>query len=90
MGNQIYFKIAGYVYLDVLIIFTPCQIFDIINGFSVITKNLQFYHMFYFSNNGHVGWCTASPDTILKLDALVMIQTKFCFHWSSTFRGEDF
>jgi hypothetical protein len=41
-------------------------------------------------NSGHVGWCTASPDTILKLDTLVMIQTKFGFHWSSTFRGEDF
>ena len=48
MGNHIYFKIAGYVDLDVLIIFTPCQIFDIINGFLVITQNLQFYHMFYF------------------------------------------
>ena len=48
MGNQIYFKIAGQVDLDVLIIFIPCQIFDITNGFGVITKNLQFYHMFYF------------------------------------------
>ena len=48
MGNHIYFKIAGYVDLDVLIIFTQCQIFDIINGFWVITQNLQFYHMFYF------------------------------------------
>jgi hypothetical protein len=27
----------------------------------------------------HVGWCTASPDTILKLDTLVMILTKFGF-----------
>jgi hypothetical protein len=26
----------------------------------------------------------------LKLETLVMIQTKFGFHWSSTFRGEDF
>jgi hypothetical protein len=43
-----------------------------------------------FSNSGHVGWCTESPDTILKLDSLVMIQTKFGFHWSCTFRGEDF
>jgi hypothetical protein len=85
MGNQIYFKIAGWVDLAVLIIFTPCQIFDIIKGFWVITQNLQFYHMFYF-----VDWCTASPDTILKLDTLVMIQTNFGFHWSSTFRGEDF
>ena len=48
MGNQIYFKIAEYVDLAMLIIFTPCQIFDIINGFWVITQNLQFYHMFYF------------------------------------------
>ena len=38
-----------------------------------------------FSNSGHVDWCTASLDTILKLDTIVMIQTK-----SSTFRGEDF
>jgi hypothetical protein len=30
------------------------------------------------------------PYTILKLDTIVMIQTKFGFHWSSTFRGEDF
>jgi hypothetical protein len=43
-----------------------------------------------FSSNLYVGWCTASPDTILKLDTLVMIQTKFGFHWSCTFRGEDF
>jgi hypothetical protein len=26
----------------------------------------------------------------LELDTLVMIQTQFGFHWSSTFRGEDF
>ena len=32
----------------VLIIFILYQIFDIINGFWVITQNLQFYHMFYF------------------------------------------
>ena len=31
--NGIYLKIAGYVDLAVLIIFTPCQISDIINGF---------------------------------------------------------
>ena len=48
MGNQIYFKIAGYVDLAVLVIFIPFQIFDIINGFWVIAQNLQFYHMFYF------------------------------------------
>jgi hypothetical protein len=33
MGNQINFKMAGYVDLAVLIIFTPRQISDIINGF---------------------------------------------------------
>jgi hypothetical protein len=48
MGNQIYFKIAGYVDLAVLFIFTPCQISDIINGFELLPKNLQFYHMYYF------------------------------------------
>ena len=53
----------------------------------------QFYLNFtirsVFSNSSHVGWCMASPDTISKLDTLVMIQTKFGFNWSSTFRGED-
>ena len=48
MGNQIYFKIAGLVDLAVLIMFTPCQFFDIINSFWVITQNLQFYHMLFF------------------------------------------
>jgi hypothetical protein len=49
MGNGIYFKIAGYVDLDVLIILIPCQIFDIINGFcpvskvAAITKNRNFF-----------------------------------------------
>jgi hypothetical protein len=32
----------------------------------------------------------ASPDIILKLHTLVMIQTKFGFNWSSSFKGEDF
>ena len=36
MGYQIYFKIAGYVDLAVLII--ACQISDIINGFWIITQ----------------------------------------------------
>ena len=43
MGIQIYFKIAGYVDLAVLIIFTPYQISVFINGFWVITQKLQFY-----------------------------------------------
>ena len=47
MGNQIYFKIAGYVDLAVLIIFTPYQISVFINGFWVITQKLQFYPYFY-------------------------------------------
>ena len=90
MGKQIYFKIAGQVDLDVLIIFIPCQIFDIINLFELLPKTCNFTICSIFSNSGHVGWSTASPDKILKLDTLVMIQTKFGFHWSSTFRGEDF
>jgi hypothetical protein len=36
-----------------------------------------------FSNSGHVGWCTASQDTILKPDTLVMIQTKFCLKFTT-------
>ena len=91
MGNQIYFKIAGQVDIDVLIIFTPCQIFDIMKTvFELLPKTCNFTICSIFSNSGHVGWCMTSPDTILKLDNLVMIQTKFGFHWSSTFRGEDF
>jgi hypothetical protein len=90
MGNHIYFKIAGWVDLDVLIIFISCQIFDIINVFELLPKTCNVTVCSIFSNSGHVGWCTGSPDTILKLDTLVMIQTKFGFHWSSTFRGEDF
>ena len=58
--------------------------------FELLPKTCNFTICSIFSNSGHVGWCTASPDTILKIDTLVMIQTKFGFHWSSTFRGEDF
>ena len=58
--------------------------------FELLPKTCNFTICSIFSNSGHVGWCTASPDIILKLDTLVMIQTKFGFHWSSTFRGEDF
>jgi hypothetical protein len=58
--------------------------------FELLPKTCNFTICSIFSNSGHVGWCTESPDTILKLDTLVMIQTKFGFHWSCTFRGEDF
>ena len=58
--------------------------------FELLPKTCNFTICSIFNNSGHVGWCTASPDTILKLDTLVMIQTKFGFHWSCTFRGEDF
>jgi hypothetical protein len=80
-------------------IYLPCN-FEVnpITHFGVISRfssNFQNFNTFFticsiFSNSGHVGWCTASPDTILELDTLVMIQTKIGFHWSSTFRGEDF
>ena len=58
--------------------------------FELLPKTCNFTICSIFSNSGHVGWCTASSDTILKLNTLVMIQTKFGFHWSCTFRGEDF
>ena len=57
--------------------------------FELLPKTCNFTICSIISNSGHVGWWTASPDTILKLDTLVMIQTKFGFHWSSTFRGDD-
>jgi hypothetical protein len=41
--------------------------------FELLPKTCNFTICSIFSNNGHVGWCTASPDTILKLDTLVMI-----------------
>ena len=62
----------------------------ILTVFELLPKTCNFTICSIFSNSGHVGWCTASPNTILKLDTLVMIQTKFGFHWSCTFRGEDF
>ncbi len=58
--------------------------------FELLPKTCNFTICSIFSNSGYVGWCTTSPDTILKLETLVMIQTKFGFHWASTFRGEDF
>ena len=58
MGNQIYFKIAGYVDLAVLIIFIPYQISVFINGFGVITQELQFYPYVLFIDMAAmiVGW----------------------------------
>jgi hypothetical protein len=90
MGNQIYFKIAGQVDLDVLIFLPHVRFLILLTVFELLPKTCDFTICSIFSNSGHVGWCTASPDTILELDTLVMIQTKFGFHWSSTFRGEDF
>ena len=69
---------------------THVRFLILLTVFELLPKTCNFTICSIFSNSGHVGWCTASPDTILKLDTLVMIQTKFGFHWSSTFRGEDF
>ena len=73
-----------------LIIFTPVRFLILLTVFELLPKTCNFTICSIFSNSSHVGWCTASPDTILKLDTLVMILTNFGFHWSSTFRGEDF
>ena len=87
MGNRIYFKnfrvgrscCADHCYpVKFMILLT---VFELLPNFTICS---------ILSKSGHVGWCTASPDTILKLDTLVMIQTKFGFNWSSSFRGEDF
>jgi hypothetical protein len=47
------------------------QIFKIFKMvFELLPKTCNFNICSIFSNSGHVGWCTASPDTILKLDTL--------------------
>jgi hypothetical protein len=48
MGYQIYFKIAGFVDLAVLIIFISVRFLILLTVFELLSKNLQFYHMFYF------------------------------------------
>ena len=47
MAFRIFFKISGQVDLAMLINFTLCQMFDICNGFGVISQKLQFIPMFY-------------------------------------------
>jgi hypothetical protein len=59
-------------YLDVLIRFLI-----LLTVFELLPKTCNFTICSIFCNSGHVGWCTASPDTILRLDTLVMIQIKF-------------
>ena len=43
-----------------------------------------------FANGGHLGWRVGSSDTILKVDHLRTIPSKFGPNWSSSFRGKDF
>ena len=62
MGNQIYFKIAGQVDLVRFLI--------LLTVFELLPKTCDLTICSIFSNSGHVGWCTASPDTILELDTL--------------------
>jgi hypothetical protein len=53
--------------------FLPHVIFLLLlTFFELLPKTCNFTICSIFSNSGHVGWCTASPDTILKLDTLVM------------------
>ena len=77
MGHQIYFKIAGYVDPAVLIIFTLVRFLVLLTVFELLPKTCNFTICSIFSNSGHVGWCTASPYTILRLDSLVMIRRRF-------------
>jgi hypothetical protein len=55
---------------------------ELLPSLGVLTQKPAILPYSIFSNSGHVGWCLASPDTILKLDTLVMIQTKIGFNWS--------
>jgi hypothetical protein len=44
---------------------------DLFLAHQLLPKTCHFTICSIFSNSGHVGWCTASPDTILKLDTLI-------------------
>jgi hypothetical protein len=57
-----------------------CAAYQDLPTLQVNPKTCNFTICSIFSNSGHVGWCTVSPDTILKLDTIVMIQNKFGFH----------
>ena len=48
MAFRIFLKISGQVDLAMLINFTLCQIFDICNGFGVISQKQQFTHYVLF------------------------------------------
>ena len=54
----------------------------------LLPKTCNFTICSIFSNSGHVDWCMPSADTIFKLNTLVMIQTKFGYNWSGSFREE--
>ena len=47
MAFRTFFKMSGQVDLAMLINFTMCQIFDICNGFGVISQKQHFTTMFY-------------------------------------------
>ena len=42
------------------------------------------------AEDGHLGWRSGSPDTILKIDHLRTIHAMFALNWLTGFRGEDF
>jgi hypothetical protein len=44
----------------------------ILTFFELLPKTCNFTISSIFSNSGHVGWCTASPDTLLKLETLFL------------------
>ena len=93
MGNQILLqncRVGRSYHAEHVCSLNLTSISDIINGLWVITqKPAMLPYALFFSNSAHVDWCTVSPDTKLKLDTVVMIQTKIGSNWSSSFRGED-
>jgi hypothetical protein len=81
MGNQIYFKILTCWTCLQLITQKPLIISKIWHGIKMISTSRSTYLQFW-SKSDYPSWSYCP--------FLVMIQTKFGFHWSSTFRGEDF
>ena len=89
MGYGIYFKIAGQVDLDMLIIFTPNQILFLLTVFELLPETAILPLCSIYRHGGHDGWSAGSSDANFKENPLRMIQAKFGLNWPSGFRGED-
>jgi hypothetical protein len=59
------------------------RFFILLTVFELLPKTCNFAICSIFSNSGHVGCCTASPDTILKLDQIFKILILFVLYFKN-------